>query len=125
MACSAAVRWIVVGASTSVPLLLATNWLHALSFTCTYLGALRALERRVEPSQRSTAQGLLGAANSGVGMVVCGLLGGYVYDRWAGLAFFLMAAFAVAGVLLAFLLRRRADQAAAAEQTTNTPNKPA
>jgi PPP family 3-phenylpropionic acid transporter len=121
----AAVRWLVVGASTSVPLLLATNWLHALSFTCTYLGALRALERRVEPSQRSTAQGLLGAANSGVGMVVCGLLGGYVYDRWEGLAFFLMAAFALGGVLLAFWLRRKADQAAATEQVANTSNRPA
>lgn len=121
----AAVRWLAIGATTSVPLLLATNWLHALSFTCTYLGALRALERRVAPSQRSTAQGLLGAANSGVGMVVCGLLGGYAYDRWQDLAFFLMAAFALGGVLLAFLLRRRADQAAASEQAANTPSSPA
>lgn len=119
----AAVRWVVIGSTTSVPVLFASNWLHALSFTCTYLGALRALERRTEPNQRATAQGLMGAATSGVGMVVCGLLGGYVYRRWAGFAFFLMAAFALLGTGIAFLLRRQADSAAM-ELNANTPSSP-
>jgi PPP family 3-phenylpropionic acid transporter len=121
--CGAAVRWMVIGSTTSVPVLFLTNWLHALSFTCTYLGSLRALERRTEPSQRATAQGLMGAATSGIGMVVCGLLGGYVYRRWAGLAFFLMAAFALLGTGIAFLLRRQANRAAV-ELNANTPSSP-
>jgi PPP family 3-phenylpropionic acid transporter len=107
---AAVLRWCVVGATTSLPLLLATNWLHALSFGCTYLGSLRAIERRVPEQQRATAQGLLGAANSGVGMVVCGVLGGVLYERWEGFAFFTMAAFAAFGAGVAFLLRRMADQ---------------
>jgi MFS transporter, PPP family, 3-phenylpropionic acid transporter len=119
----AAVRWVVIGSTTSVPVLFASNWLHALSFTCTYLGSLRALERRTEPGQRATAQGLMGAATSGIGMVVCGLLGGYVYRRWAGFAFFLMAAFALLGTGIAFLLRREADRAAML-LNANTPNSP-
>ncbi|MDO8348608.1 MAG: MFS transporter, partial [Planctomycetota bacterium] len=121
---AAAVRWCVVGATTSVPALLATNWLHAASFTCTYLGSMRALERRVKASQRSTAQGLLGAATAGVGMAVCGPIGGYCYVRWGGRAFFVMAAFAVLGTALAWLLRRHADRAATRPQPS-TPNKPA
>jgi PPP family 3-phenylpropionic acid transporter len=108
---AAALRWVVIGATTSVPVLLLTNWLHAASFTATYLGSLRALERRVAPHERATAQGLLGAATSGVGMVVCGLLGGWAYERAAGFAFFLMAAFALLGAGLAFVLRRNADRA--------------
>lgn len=119
----AAVRWLVIGATSSVPVLLATNWLHALSFTCTFLGSLRALERRVDPSRRSTAQGLLGAANAGLGMFVCGLLGGYVYRVDAGLAFFLMAATALAGVVLALRLRQQATQAAPM-QAANTRASP-
>lgn len=107
---AAAVRWTVVGATTHVPTLFATCWLHALSFGCTYLGALRALDRRVAPQQRATAQGLLGAASSGVGMVLGGLLGGALYARFAGGAFFAMALWGLAGALLAMYLRRLADR---------------
>ena len=73
----AMVRWAVVASTTSVPVLFCVNWLHALSFAATYLGAIRAVQRRVPPHLRTTAQGLLGAAQAGLGMVVCGLVGGY------------------------------------------------
>lgn len=123
-AAAAVVRWCVVGSTTSLPWLFATAWLHALSFACTYLGSLRALERRVPPHQRATAQGLLGAATSGIGMVVCGLVGGFVYERWAGRAFLTMAAFAAAGFFLAWRLRRQAD-AANRQPPANAASRPA
>jgi MFS transporter, PPP family, 3-phenylpropionic acid transporter len=104
---AAVVRWIVVGATTSVPILFAANWLHAFSFAVTYLGSIRALDRRVPAHQRSTAQGLLGAATSGFGMVVCGVTGGLVYDRFLGVAFHVMAVFAAVGAALAWAVRRR------------------
>jgi PPP family 3-phenylpropionic acid transporter len=112
-AAAAVVRWCVVGATHDVGWLLATAWLHALTFGCTYLGTLRALDRRVPVHLRATAQGLLGAATSGVGMVVCGLVGGFVYDRFAGGAFLVMAAFAAVGFLLCWKLRVDTDQATA------------
>ena len=107
----AAVRWVFVGATTDVATLLAVNWLHAFSFAATYLGALRALERRIPAAQRATAQGMLGAATSGGGMVFCGLCGGFAYDAAGGAAFYLMAAFAGVGVLAALWLRRAQDRA--------------
>lgn len=113
----AVVRWVLVGATTSVPLLAATNWLHGVSFAATYLGTLRALERRVAPHQRATAQGLLGAANSGIGMVVCGLVGGAIYERAGGIAFTAMAGFAAAGVALTWWLRRAADRASSSRSS--------
>lgn len=106
----AVVRWVVIGASTDVVVLTATNWLHALSFALTFLGALRALERRVPEHQRTTAQGLLGAASSGIGMVAASLIGGFVYERWAGRAFFVMAALALVGVGFAVMLRHMANR---------------
>jgi PPP family 3-phenylpropionic acid transporter len=112
-AAAAVLRWLVVGATTEVGWLVATGWLHALSFGCTYLGSLRALDRRVPAPLRATAQGLLGAATSGVGMVVGGLAGGFAYDVLAGGAFFVMAAFAGIGGWLSWRLRRAMDAATA------------
>jgi PPP family 3-phenylpropionic acid transporter len=112
-AAAAVVRWCIVGATTDVVLLLASGWLHAVSFGCTYLGSLRALDRRVPAPLRATAQGLLGAATSGVGMVVGGLAGGFAYDALAGGAFFVMAAFAAIGGWLSWRLRRAMDVATA------------
>lgn len=102
----AAVRWLIVGWSTSVPLLFATGWLHALSFGTTYLGAIRFIEVRVPDGLRATAQGVVGAATSGLGMVVCGLLGGFAYARIAAAAFWLMAAVAALGAGAAWWARR-------------------
>lgn len=113
----AMVRWVVLGCVTSVPLLFLTNWLHGFSFGCTYLGALRAIEKRVAANQRSTAQGLLGAAASGIGLVVASVLGGYAYERSPLLAFLMMAAFALAGTGLALVLRRRGKARASAQSS--------
>jgi PPP family 3-phenylpropionic acid transporter len=121
---AAIVRWTILGTTTSLPWLFASSWLHALTFGCTYLGSLRALDRRVPAHQRVTAQGLLGAATSGVGMVVGGLVGGFAYQRWEGRAFLTMAAFAGLGLLLAWRLRRQADAASSAA-TTSAPSTPA
>lgn len=102
----AVVRWLVIGSTTSLPVLLGTNWLHALSFAATYLGAIRAVEVRVPLQQRATAQGILGAANSGFGMVFCGLVGGFAFEAYGGGAFYFMAGFAAIGMGLAVWLRR-------------------
>jgi len=106
---AAAVRWVVLAYTTSFAVLLAANWLHGLSFGATYLGALRALDRRVPAHQRATAQGLLGAASSGIGMVLGALLGGFVYERWGGAAFLTMAALGLCGAGLAWILRQNTN----------------
>ncbi|MEZ6038790.1 MAG: MFS transporter [Planctomycetota bacterium] len=103
----AALRWTLIGSTTEPLWLFLGNWLHGLSFAATYLGAIRAIETRVPREQHATAQGLLGAATSGGGMVLCGLSGGFVYERWGERAFFLMAAFALVGAGAALWLRRR------------------
>ena len=121
---AAVVRWIMLGEFASVPVLAAANWLHALSFSCTYLGSLRAIERRVPVHQHATAQGLLGASTSGIGMVLGGLLGGWAYETWEGRAFFLMAAFAAVGTALAWRLRRKNVYVATSALPSITANRP-
>ena len=121
---AAVVRWMVLGECVAVPVIAAANWLHALSFSCTFLGSLRAIERRVPVHQHATAQGLLGASTSGVGMVLCGLLGGYAYETWEGRAFFLMAAFAAVGTALAWRLRRKNVYVATSALPSITAKRP-
>ncbi|MCR9245497.1 MAG: MFS transporter [bacterium] len=115
----AAVRWCALGATASVPMLFAANWLHACSFGCTFLGALRAIEARVPVAQRSTAQGLHGAAAMGGGVVVAALVGGFLFERSPALAFYAMGGFALLGVVCALCLRRRSSTMA------TTPQQPA
>ncbi|MEZ5962755.1 MAG: MFS transporter [Planctomycetota bacterium] len=106
-AAGAAVRWCALGVTTELGPLLAVNWLHALSFGCTYLGSLRYVRVRVDAAHQATAQGLVGAATSGVGMVVGMLIGGAVYETAGGGAFLWMAGMAACGGAGAFVLRRR------------------
>lgn len=121
---AAVVRWTVFAECVAVPVLAAANWLHGLSFSCTYLGSLRAIERRVPVHQHATAQGLLGASTSGIGMVLGGLLGGFVYEGWEGRVFFLMAAFAAVGTALAWRLRRKNVYTATRQLPATTASKP-
>jgi PPP family 3-phenylpropionic acid transporter len=105
-AAGAVVRWGVLASTVSPGVIAGVNWLHAASFGCTYLGGLRFLRMRVAPELQTTGQGLLGAATSGVGMVLGTLLAGEVYERSAEMAFWSMAGLAGLGAILALVLRR-------------------
>ncbi len=102
----AVVRWLLLAVLVSPLAIASINWLHAISFGVTYLGALQFLKRRVEPELQATAQGLLGAFSSGIGMAAGTLIAGEVYEIEPSLAFVAMAGLAAVGGLLAFCLRR-------------------
>lgn len=118
-----AVRWLVLGSTVSVPVLFLVNWLHAVSFGCTFLGALRAIERRVPAGRRTTAQGLHGAAAMGLGIVLAALLGGYLFESSPAAAFYAMGVLALLGAGLGFVLRRRGITAAMSDQAS-APTSP-
>ncbi len=105
-AVGAVIRWLLLAVIVEPWSIAAVNWLHAASFGCTYLGALQYLRRRVPVELQATAQGLLGAASSGVGMALGTLLAGEAYERSAPWAFAAMAVLAGLGGILAIALRR-------------------
>jgi len=105
-ALGAVVRWTLLALTADVCCIAAVNWLHAASFGCTYLGSMQYLRLRVADQLQTTAQGLLGAATSGIGTVLGMLLAGEVYDRWPAGSFAAMAGLAAVGGILALLLRR-------------------
>lgn len=104
--CGAVVRWILLAVLVTPWSIAAVNWLHAISFGVTYLGALQFLRMRVRPELQATAQGLLGAFSSGIGMAVGTVLAGEVYELSPPLAFVAMAGLAAFAGFLAFFVRR-------------------
>ena len=104
--CGAVVRWLLLAVMVSPWAIASINWLHAISFGVTYLGALQFLRRRVQPELQATAQGLLGAFSSGIGMAAGTLIAGEVYEIDPSMAFVAMAGLAAVGGLLTFCLRR-------------------
>jgi PPP family 3-phenylpropionic acid transporter len=105
-ALAGAIRWTVLAETVSLPLLFAVNWLHAASFALAYLGAVQHIARVIPGRQGATAQGLMGAATSGVFTCLCTRLAGPLYERAQGGMFLAMAAVAACGGVLALLLRR-------------------
>jgi PPP family 3-phenylpropionic acid transporter len=111
-------RWCALATTSSLPVLIAVQWLHALSFGCTHLGALQWIQQRVSPERSTTAQGLAAAVASGVCSAAATGLASVWYPADGGSVFFGMAGIATLGGAGALLLARRcrhglADVAAA------------
>ncbi len=100
------VRWILTAHTTDVSLLVAGQVLHGLTFGAAHLGAMHYLVRSVPQSVSASAQVLYSALPLGIGFGLAMPLSGIAYGRYAGDAFFFMAALSTLGLLLALALRR-------------------
>jgi MFS transporter, PPP family, 3-phenylpropionic acid transporter len=110
-ACAAAaslLRWGVTAAAPPLPALAAVQVLHAATFAMQHLSAMLVLSRSIPPERAATAQALHGALGMGAPTGLMMLLSGWVYARWGGLVFLLMAALGGAALPLASRLPRAA-----------------
>ena len=109
---SAAVRWLLLSELRSLPVLMALQPLHALTFALAWIAALSWVKQRAGAHVMGTAQGLFAAA-MGVGATL-GFLGwGPLYERAGGSVVFGCAALiAMLSAATVFLVRTRASPAA-------------
>ncbi len=84
-------RWLLLAATPSLPLALALQPLHAVSFGLTWLSALALIQEQAPPSARATAQGAFSTA-SALGASSGALLWGSLYEAQGGRVVFLVAA---------------------------------
>ncbi len=105
-AVGAAVRWVITAHTTSVPMLAAVQWLHAASFGCTHLAAIRYVAKHVPRQQTATAQTLFSAAAGGIGPGIALPIAGQMFAASPRAAFLLMAGLSTAGAILACTLLR-------------------
>jgi PPP family 3-phenylpropionic acid transporter len=103
-AVAGAIRWTVAALTTSLPLLIFVQLLHALSFGASHLAAMYFLARNVPAGLAATAQGVYGAVAVGGVFGLTMLAAGSLYKALAGGAFFAMAGMCLVGAGAAFCL---------------------
>ena len=108
----AVVRWTALGCLPPLWLLLPLQLLHALSFAATFLGGMRFIQTLYGDDRTPTAQMIyMGLANAPT-YAAAVLVSGPLYDRIGAKGYFAMTAVAVAGLVLAVMLRARSVRAA-------------
>jgi PPP family 3-phenylpropionic acid transporter len=104
-----ALRWIALGLSTDIAVLVGTQWMHALSFAAVHLALMSYLSRGVPHEMSATAQSLYSTFTQGSTALVV-IAAGFVYEQAPGSAFTLMSAVALTGGLLAWLGMARREE---------------
>jgi PPP family 3-phenylpropionic acid transporter len=93
--------------TTSVPLLAAAQVLHAATFGCAHLGAMRFMQRAIPPGLGVRAQGLYAAVAMGVMPGLMSPVTGWLFQRVGGGAFLAMAVLSLGATAAGWRLRRR------------------
>jgi PPP family 3-phenylpropionic acid transporter len=104
------IRWGLMGLVPGLPAAFALQWLHALTFGATHLGAMNYLSRTVPPDAAASAQALYSGASSGFGSGMVMLVAGALYAKFGGGAYLVMTALSLLGLLGALWLARSAPQ---------------
>lgn len=104
------VRWLALGASTDLPVLVTVQVLHGLTFGAAHLAAMDFIARSAPPGLAATAQSLYSAVALGGMFGITMLAAGGLYAGFGGGAFFAMAGLALAGTVVAAHLAWRSAQ---------------
>jgi MFS transporter, PPP family, 3-phenylpropionic acid transporter len=104
---AAVLRWALMSLSPPIPVLIALQTLHTLTYGASHLGAMHFISRAVPESAQGTAQALYATVASGVLMGVATLSSGWLYARIGPHAYWAMAALAALGLAGALYVRAR------------------
>lgn len=101
-----ALRWLVIGMTSSVPILIAVQTLHGLTYGATHLVAMYFLSSRVPRSLFTSAQSLYSSVPMGLALGGMMLFSGTLYDYFQGYAYFFMAFLCLIAIVVARNVRR-------------------
>ena len=111
----ALVRWALMASSPSLTLLVPLQAMHAVSFACTFLGAMRGIQALWGDDRTPTAQMMFMALATAPAQALASWIAGRVFDTGVGSAGYVSMLAAVGlGTLLVFLLWRRPEPVPAA-----------
>ncbi|MEX1036065.1 MAG: MFS transporter [Sneathiella sp.] len=100
------IRWTVMGFAPDLPVLVVIQTLHGVTFAATHLGAMRFIVEKLPVEISARAQGLYSAISLGLVMGGGLFVSGYLYEAFASGAYFVMAGFCAAALLMSLYLRR-------------------
>lgn len=104
-------RWSLTGVVEDFPFLVLLNLLHAATFGCAHLGAMRLMADGVDPDASATAQSLYTAANAAM-LAMATLAIGPIFAALSGLTYLVMLPLSLAGGACALLLWLRRERLA-------------
>jgi PPP family 3-phenylpropionic acid transporter len=113
-ACASIVRWTITAFGPPLPVLAVVQLVHAATFAMQHLSAMLVLSRFVPNERAATAQALHAALGYGAPTGLMMLLSGWLYARYGGLVFLVMAVSGGAALLLVRPLARVTQRTAAA-----------
>ncbi len=96
------IRWGLMGAFTTLPVLVVVQILHSGTFTVCHLAAMRFISARKE-NEIIPLQGVYSALATGGGLAIITIIVGYIYERVPanhGVVFYLMALLAVPALFI-------------------------
>nr|WP_282557212.1 MULTISPECIES: 3-phenylpropionate MFS transporter [Providencia] len=96
------IRWGLMGAFTTLPILVVVQILHSGTFTVCHLAAMRFISARKE-NEIIPLQGVYSALATGGGLAIITIIVGYIYERAPanhGVVFYLMALLAVPALFI-------------------------
>jgi len=105
-AAAGVLRWSVTAVTGDLAILFPIQALHAVTFAFQHQSAMVMLQRVIPPERASTAQALHTALGAGVPMGVLTFASGFIYARYGGQLYFLMALLCLFALPLVPLLRR-------------------
>lgn len=111
----ALVRWSLMATSPDLALLVPLQALHAVSFACTFLGAMRGIQAMWGDDRTPTAQMMFMALATAPAQAIASWIAGRVFDTGVGSGGYLaMTGVVGVGLVLVLILWRRSPPVAAA-----------
>ncbi len=111
----ALVRWSLMATGPELPLLVGLQALHAVSFACTFLGAMRGIQALWGDDRTPTAQMMFMALATAPAQAVASWIAGRVFDTGVGSqGYVAMTGVVAVGLVLVMLLWRRSPPGVAA-----------
>lgn len=101
------VRWPLTASTVDIVPLLGLQFMHAMTFGATHIGAMHFIQSRVDPAHSATAQSLYSGIVMGGAMSIAAYSSGHLYQSFHEGAYLAMGGMAAVGGLIVFLLRRR------------------
>lgn len=106
----ALLRWGLMATSPGLPLIVALQCLHAVSFACTFLGAMRGIQAMWGNDRTPTAQMMFMALATAPAQALSSWIAGSVFDTGVGSqGYSAMLGPVAVGTLLVFILWRRPE----------------
>ena len=112
-----ALRWSAMASTASVPVLVAVQPLHGLTFALLHLSAMHLIVAIVPERLSATAQTLYGTLGLGIASAVITAAGGALYGRLGSGAFWAMAVLCLLAVPFAIGLPRASEPAESRSET--------